>query len=56
MIGGKTHIRKLMQQEVQDEEDGPIAVNEKKLMNDGGRSHKASIGNAAGGLLAPNNF
>ena len=29
VIGGKTHIRKLMQQEVQDEEDGPTAVNEK---------------------------
>ena len=29
VIGGKTHIRKLMQQEVQGEEDGPNAVNEK---------------------------
>ena len=29
VIGGKTHIRKLMQQDVQGEEDGPNAVNEK---------------------------
>jgi hypothetical protein len=56
MIGGKTHIRKLMQQEVQDEEDGPIAVNEKQLINNGGSSHKVSKGNVAGGLLGPNNF
>ena len=56
MIGGKTHIRKLMQQEVQDEEDGATAVNEKQLMNNGGSSHKVSKGNAGGGLLGPNNF
>ena len=56
MIGGKTHIRKLMQQEVQGEEDGPNAVNEKQLINNGGSSHKVSKGNAGGGLLGPNNF
>ena len=45
-----------MQQEVQDEEDGATAVNEKQLINNGGSSHKVSKGNAGGGLLGPNNF